>query len=39
MKIIGYNPSRPKNCIELEDQNGRKFSGSLDMVKRALSVK
>ena len=33
MKITGYNSRRPKNCVELQDQNGKKFSTSLDMVK------
>jgi len=36
LKIVGYNSKRPKNCVELEDQNGRKFSGSIDMIKRIL---
>ena len=34
--IVGYNPRRPKNCVELVelvDQNGKKFSCSLELAK------
>lgn len=33
MKVVGYNPRRPKNCVELEDQNGKKFSASIETIK------
>lgn len=36
MKIVGYNSRRPKNCVELEDQNGKKFTASIDAVKAKL---
>lgn len=36
MTIVGYNPSKPKNSVELVDQNGKKFGASFEMVKRML---
>lgn len=34
LKVVGYNPRKPKNCVELVDQNGKKFNGSLEMVSK-----
>jgi hypothetical protein len=38
LQIVGYSASRPKNCVELVDQNGKKFSGSIQMVQLAMGL-
>lgn len=37
LTIIGYNPRKPKNCVMLADQNGKKFNCSLEMAKQKLN--
>jgi len=36
LTITDYNPSKPKNCIVVKDQNGKSFTCSLDFVKSKL---
>lgn len=36
LTVVGYNPRKPKNCVDLVDQNGKKFGASIDMVKNKL---
>lgn len=36
LKVMGYNPRKPKNCVNLEDQNGKKFGASIEFVKSKI---
>ncbi len=36
LKVVGYNPRKPKNCVNLEDQNGKKFGASIEFVKSKI---
>jgi len=36
LKVMGYNPRKPKNCVDLQDENGKKFGASLEFVKSKL---
>lgn len=38
MTVTGLNPSRPKNAISLEDQNGKKFKCSVSLLKSMMGI-
>jgi len=38
LEIVGYNSRNHKNAIELKDEKGRGFKGSIDMVKRSVQL-
>jgi hypothetical protein len=37
LTVTGFNLNKPKNCVTIADQNGKVFSCSLEMAKRALN--
>ena len=37
-KVMAINPNRPKNPIDLEDQDGQRFKCSIEHLKRSLQL-
>jgi len=38
LTVTGLNPSCPKNCVTLKDQNGKAFKCSAEMLKSFLKI-
>jgi hypothetical protein len=36
--VVGIKPNRPKNPVELKDQNGKGFKCSVDQLKRFMKI-